>query len=138
MSVKTSATAQVQFRGTAAEAYAVVGKIKDIRFDIKRDALETTGIGDTDRNYRYGIRSTSGSGTLLYDPENAAAVSMVSRILSDAEDVSGIKMILNTASVVGTLSGDALITSVSPGVSVGDLVTLPVQFTISNKPTGSF
>lgn len=138
MGVKTSATALVQFKPTLAAGYENVGKIRDIRFDIRRDALETTGVGDADRTYRYGIRGTSGSGTLLYDPDNPAAVNMVSRILSDTEDLSGIKMILDTASTAGTLSGDALITAASPGVSVGDLVSIPVQFTISGKPTGQF
>ena len=138
MSVKTSATALVQFKPTTAGGYISVGKIRDIRLDIRRDPLETTGIGDADRTYRYGIRGTSGSGTLLYDPQDVSAVDMVSRILSDAEDLSGIKMILDTSSTAGTLEGDALITGVSPGVSVGDLGSMPVQSTISGKPTGQF
>jgi hypothetical protein len=138
MSVKTSATAQVQFKPTLAGGYVNVGKIRDIQFQINRDALETTSLGDSDRKYRYGIRGTSGSGTLLYDPTDVAAVDMVSRILSDTEDLSGVKMILDTASTAGTLEGDALITSVTAGVSVGDLVSMPVSFSISGKPTGQF
>ncbi len=138
MAVKTSATALVQFKPTTAGGYVNVGKIRDIRFDIRRDALETTGVGEKDRTYRYGIRGTSGSGTLLYVPNDVAAVDMASRILSDDEELSGVKMILDTASTAGTLEGDALITSLSPGVSVGDLVSMPVQFTISGKPTGQF
>ena len=86
MSVKTSATALVQFKPTTAGGYISVGKIRDIRLDIRRDPLETTGIGDADRTYRYGIRGTSGSGTLLYDPQDVSAVDMVSRILSDADN----------------------------------------------------
>lgn len=138
MSVKTSATALVQFKPTLAAGYENVGKIRDIKLDINRDALETTGIGDTDRTYRYGIRGTSGSGTLIYDPDIPAAVNMMSRILSDTEELSGIKIIFDTASTDGTFSGDALITAANPGVSVGDLVTVPVTFTISGKPTGQF
>ena len=138
MSVKTSATALVQFKTTTAGTYVTVGKIRDIQFQLNRDALETTSLGDTDSKYRYGIRGTSGSGTLLYDPQDTAAVDLVSRILSDSESLSGIKMILDNTSTAGTLEGDALITSVSAGVSVGDLVAMPVSFSISGKPTGQF
>lgn len=138
MTVKTSATALVQFKPVLAAGYENVGKIRDIRLDINRDGLETTGIGDSDRTYRYGIRGTSGSGTLLYDPDQPAAVNMMNRILADDEELSGIKIILDTGSTAGTFSGDAVITQVSPGVSVGDLVSVPVTFTISGKPTGLF
>lgn len=138
MSVKSSANAYVQFKPTAGGSYLTVGRLRDVRLDIRRDALETTGIGELDRNYRYGIRGTSGSATLLYDPENVAAVDMMSRILEDTEDLSDIKIVFDNTSADGTLSGAALITAANPGVSVGDLVTVPITFTISNKPFGSF
>jgi hypothetical protein len=138
MAVKTSATALLKFKATTADAYATIGKVRDVRLDINRDALETTGIGQGDRTYAYGIRGTSGSGTLLYDPANTGNVNIINRILSDTTDISGIQLVLDTASATGTISGDALITAAGPSISVGDLVTVPISFTISGKPTGQF
>ena len=138
MAVKTSATALLKFKATTADAYATIGKVRDVRLDINRDALETTGIGQGDRTYAYGIRGTSGSGMLLYDPANTGNVNIINRILSDDADISGIQLVLDTASATGTISGDALITAAGPSISVGDLVTVPISFTISGKPTGQF
>ena len=138
MAVKTSATALLKFKATTADAYATIGKVRDVRLDINRYALETTGIGQGDRTYAYGIRGTSGSGTLLYDPADTGNVNIINRILSDDANISGIQLVLDTASATGTISGDALITAAGPSISVGDLVTVPISFTISGKPTGQF
>ena len=138
MAVKTSATALLKLKATTADAYATIGKVRDVRLDISRDALETTGIGQGDRTYAYGIRGTSGSGTLMYDPADTGNVNIINRILSDSADISGIQLVLDTASATGTISGDALITAAGPSISVGDLVTVPISFTISGKPTGQF
>ena len=136
MAVKTSATAQLQILSGA--SYITIAKVRDVQLNIARDALETTGIGQKDRTYAYGIRGTSGSGTLLYDPANTGNVNIINRILSDDADISGIQLVLDTASATGTISGDALITAAGPSISVGDLVTVPISFTISGKPTGQF
>jgi hypothetical protein len=138
MAVKTSATALLKFKLGGAATYSTIAKVRDVRLDISRDALETTGVGQTDRTYAYGIRSTSGSGTLLYDPADTATTDLMQQILEDTETLSGLQLVLNTGSSDGTISGDALITAVGPGVSAGDLITVPISFTISGTPTGSF
>lgn len=140
MAVRTSASAVIRFKANLSDAsdYIDVAKIRDIKLDINRDALETTGIGQQDRTYAYGIRGTSGSGTLIYDPLNASAVAMANRILSDNQTLSGLQIVLDNTSSSGTFTSEVLITAVGPGVSVGDLVTIPVSFTVSGKPTGAF
>jgi len=138
MTVKTSATALLKFKVSSAASYFTIAKVRDVRLDISRDALETTGIGQRDRTYAYGIRGTSGSGTLLYDPSDTGTADLMNQILSDTETLSGLQLVLDTGSSDGTLSGDALITAAGPGVSVGDLVSVPISFTISGKPTGAF
>ena len=138
MAVKTSATALLKFKLGGASSYTTIAKVRDVRLDINRDALETTGIGSTDRTYAYGIRGTSGSGTLLYDPADTATTDLMQQVLNDTETLSGIQLVLNTGSSDGTISGDALITAVGPSVSAGDLISIPISFTISGKPTGSF
>lgn len=138
MAVKTSATAQLKFKTSSAASYSTIAKVRDVRLDINRDALETTGIGQKDRTYAYGIRGTSGSGTLLYDPSDTGTADLMNQILSDTDTLSGVQLVLDTGSTDGTISGDVLITAAGPGVSVGDLISVPISFTISGKPTGSF
>jgi len=138
MAVKTSATALLKFKLGGASTYTTIAKVRDVRLDINRDALETTGVGQTDRTYAYGIRSTSGSGTLLYDPDDTATTDLMQQVLEDSETLSGLQLVLNNASSEGTISGDVLITTVGPSVSAGDLISVPISFTFSGKPTGSF
>ena len=138
MAVKTSATALLKFRATTSGSFVTIAKVRDVRLDIARDALETTGIGQADRTYAYGIRGTSGSGTLLYDPEDIGTADLMNQILSENDTLSGVQLVLDTSTAAGTLSGDALITAVGPGVAVGDLVSVPISFTISGRPTGAF
>ena len=132
MAVKTAATAELQFEGVA------IGKVRDVSLNINRDALETTGIGQLDRTYAYGIRGTSGSGTLLYDSTDSGTQEVLNHILSDAETLSGVKIVLDTGSSNGTITGDALITATGASVSVGDLISVPISFSMSGKPTGTF
>ena len=136
MAVKTSATAQLKVLSGA--SYITIAKVRDVRLDMSRDALETTGIGQKDRTYAYGIRGTSGSGTLLYDSTDSGTREVLNHILSDTETLSGVQLVLDTGTSTGTITGDALITAAGPGVSVGDLISIPVSFTISGKPTGTF
>lgn len=132
MAVKTGATAELRFDGTA------IAKVRDVTVTFARDALETTGLGDIDRTYTYGIRNTTGSGTLLYDGSDTATVGLINRLLNDSTDLNTIQMVLDTATTDGTITGDALITQAGTSVSVGDLISIPVSFTFSGKPSGTF
>ena len=143
MAVKTSATAALKYKATSGGSFVTIGKVRDIKLDINRDALETTGIGDTDRTYAYGVRGTSGSGTLLYDPSSTvtdnAMQDIMNRILSDTESTNSLQLILDPGQTNGgTVSGDIIITAVGISVSVGDLTSVPISFNISGKPTGDF
>jgi predicted secreted protein len=136
MAVKTGATAQLQIESGA--SYITIAKVRDITLNFNRDALETTGIGEKDRTYAYGIRGTSGSGTLLYDSTDSGTREVLNHILSDAETLSSVKIILDTGNSNGTITGDALITATGASVSVGDLISVPISFSMSGKPTGTF
>jgi predicted secreted protein len=138
MAVRTGATAQLGFSATGTGTYTTIAKVRDVTLDINRDALETTGIGEKDRTYAYGIRGTSGSGTLLYDPEDTGTAAIINQILDETEALSTIQLQLDTGSTAGTIAGPVLITATGTSVSVGDLVTVPISFTISGKPTGLF
>lgn len=132
MAVKTSATAELRYEGAA------IAKVRDVSITFARDALETTGIGQADRTYAYGIRGTTGSGTLLYDPSDAATTNVINRLLSDSDTLNTMSMVLDTSTTTGTITGDALITQAGTSISAGDLVSVPISFTFSGKPSGTF
>jgi len=132
MAVKTGASAELRLDGVA------IAKVRDVTVTYVRDALETTGIGQSDRTYAYGIRGTTGSGTLLYDSTDVATKALMNRVLSDSTETNTISMVLDTNLALGTLTGSALITQAGTTVSVGALVSVPISFTFSGKPTGTF
>jgi hypothetical protein len=132
MAVKTGSTAELRFQGAA------IAKVRDVSLTIVRDALETTGIGQKDRTYAYGVRGTTGTGTLLYDAANAATTATMNRLLNDSESTDTIAMVLDTNVAEGTLEGDALITQAGVSVSVGSVVSVPISFSFSGKPSGTF
>lgn len=132
MAVKTGSTAELRFQGAA------IAKVRDVSLTIVRDALETTGIGQRDRTYAYGVRGTTGTGTLLYDAANAATTATMNRLLNDSESTDTIAMVLDTNVAEGTLEGDALITQAGVSVSVGSVVSVPISFSFSGKPSGTF
>lgn len=132
MAIKTAATAELRYNGAA------VAKVRDMTLTINRDALETTSIGQLDRTYEEGVRSSSGSGTLLYDTSDSGTRDLMNRILSDSGSQSDLTIVIDGSSSLGTLTGNMIITQVGISASAGDLVTVPISFTVSGKPSGSF
>jgi hypothetical protein len=132
MATKTSATAELRIDGAA------IAKVRDVSITFARDALEDTGIGQFDRTYVYGVRNTTGTGTLLYDAADAATKTVINRLLNDSESTNSISMVLDTNVAEGTLTGDALLTQAGTSVSVGDVVSIPISFTFTGKPNGTY
>ena len=62
----------------------------------------------------------------------------MNRVLSDTNSESAITLVLDTDSTLGTITGNVVLTQVGVSVSVGDLVTVPVSFNVSGKPSGDF
>lgn len=132
MAVKTSMTAEVRWNNTK------IAKIRDISLDIQRNALNTTVLGDLDETAVYGVRSTSGSGTLLYDPDDAPTVAIMNKVLgSDYVASDNLTIVLDTANNK-QISGTVLLTSTQVGVSTGEVISVPVQFKVNAKPTATF
>jgi hypothetical protein len=132
MAVKTSLTAEVRWNNTK------IAKIRDISMDVSRNPLDTTALGDFDESSVYGVRSTTGSGTLMYDPADATTVSLMNSIFSNTtEATDSLTMVLDTANGK-QISGSVLLTQLQAGVSVGDVIAVPVQFKVNNKPTHTF
>jgi hypothetical protein len=102
------------------------------------EMLETTTLGDNDRSYTPGIRSYSGSATLLYYEDAAArndAATQIKRVISTgAPSTSPIAFVLALGSK--TITINAFITSASYGVNVGEVVSAQISFQGTGAVTG--
>jgi hypothetical protein len=117
---------------------AKIAKIRDINWNINNGLLNDTGIGEKNATSKYGLRTTSGTGTLFYDPQDSPTVSILNRALSDSETTDALVLKTDRTSAQGVMSGQVLLGSLAMGVPVGDLVSVQVQFTVSGGNTGAF
>jgi hypothetical protein len=132
MAVKTSMTAEVRWNNTK------VAKIRDISLDITRNSLDTTALGQLDESAVYGVRATSGSGTLLYDSADTPTVDLMNTILADDYVASDSLTIVLDTQNSKQITGTVLLTSSQIGVSTGEVISVPVQFKMVAKPTATF
>ena len=113
-----------------------VAKCRSFSIDISRDALETTGIGDSDRTYAPGVRGATGSATIIYESDDIPTVNLLNSIFSSSpeEDLS---LSLNTLANK-TFNCRIFVTQVSTPVSVGDVTACNISFQVTGKIEGSF
>jgi hypothetical protein len=131
MGVLTGSDGQLRFNGSA------VGKCREWSLNVSKDALEDTSIGSYDRTYVEGMRGTTGSATVLYDPSNRTAASLLNSVFSNEQANSQVDFVLRRQD--GTsLNCDAFVTNISPSVAVGAVQAVSVSFQVNGKPVGNF
>ena len=131
MSVLTGANGALRYRGQK------VAKCRDWSLSINRDALENTTLGSYDRTYVAGLRGATGTATLLYDPTDPATRLILNSIFENPETSDAVQFIFDTRENK-KLDCEALITSISPSVSVGEIVAVSVSFQITGEIEGDF
>jgi len=129
--VLTGADGQLRYQG------AVVGKVRDWSITVTKDALEDTCIGDYDRTYVQGLRGTTGSATVLYDPSNVNATSFLNSIFENVETTQTVDFVFYKADNKA-FSCAGFVTNISPSISVGAVQAVSVSFQVSGKPVGVF
>jgi len=129
--VLTGADGQLRYQG------AVVGKVRDWSITVTKDALEDTCIGDYDRTYVQGLRGTTGSATVLYDPSNVNATSFLNSIFENVETTQTVDFVFYKADNKA-FSCVGFVTNISPSISVGAVQAVSVSFQVSGKPVGVF
>lgn len=124
--------------GTLSIAGTSQVKVTNWSLQAELEMLETTTLGDDDRAYTPGIRSYSGSATLLYYEDGAGrndAATQIKRVISTgAPSDSPIALILGLGGKTITLN--AFITSAVYGASVGEVVNAQISFQGSGAVTG--
>jgi len=137
MSVVVAHSAELLYTLASGGSATKLANVRDVRMEIRKDALETTVIGDTDRTFVAGIRSTTGSGTLIYRNDDTLGRSLLNQILGG--DQGDGKLTLNTDNVAGRFSNlEIVLTGVGMEVSAGDLVACSFDFQVSGKPNSGF
>lgn len=131
MSVQTGADGQLKYNNRT------VAKVRDWSLTVQKDAIEDTCLGAYDRTYVEGLRGTTGSATVLYDPSDSAANELMNSVFKDNGLASEIEFVLSR-SLGKVLSCTGFITSVSPSVSVGAATACSISFQVSGKPDGGF
>lgn len=131
MAVLTGNSGELRYRGQR------IAKCRSFSLDISRDALETTSLGSYDRQYVEGIRGASGSTTVIYDTSDAATSDILNSIFSNDSGGESVDLILSSTAGIG-LNFEALITSVSVPVNVGDVIACSVNFQVSGPVEGRF
>jgi len=118
--------------------YVDIGEMREVKIEIKQDVKTIPLLGREDSVYVYGMRTTSGSGTLTYKPNDSGAADVMDQVLSGSKDLPKIRLVLNPKNESdGTRSGDALITAAGPSISAGDWIAVPINFVISGGLQGA-
>lgn len=132
MAVLTGKNGALSWNGSS------VGKVRSWSMSINKDALETTTLGVHDRTYVTGLRGSTGTAEIMYDPSEGEATSLLNSILNDGDSTtSSVMFILDTAGGK-SLTCTAFLTTVSPSVSVGAIQVCSVSFQVSGPIGGGF
>ena len=130
MAVLTGAQGALKYQGQT------VAKCRSWSLTINRDALEDTCIGTNDRSYVKGLRGGSGNATVLYDPDDSAGRSLLNSIFENTAS-DDVEFVFNDPAG-GRFKCTAILTTVNPSVSVGDVQAVSVSFQVSGPVDGRY
>jgi hypothetical protein len=136
MGFYTGRTGKLEFWDGA--AYKPVAKIRDWSLEASVELLSTTAIDSTASTP--GLKSASGSATLLYyrlEAGESATLTQFTALLGKIQKVGAVteadrvKLKLKVSDAANDdLEFFAYITAAQVGVSTGELVVVPIQFTV--------
>ena len=113
-----------------------VAKCREWSISTSKEALETTCLASFDRSYVEGLRGTTGSATVLYDPDEATGNSLLNSIFANGQDDTLDFVLSRNDGKRFRCKG--FLTSVSPSVSVGAVEAVSVNFQVSGVIDGDF
>ena len=130
MAVLTGAQGAMKYNGST------VAKVRSWSLTVNRDALEDTCIGSDDRSYVKGLRGASGNATVLYDPEDEAGRALLNSIFDNSAS-DDVEFIFNNPAG-SRFKCTALLTTINPSVSVGDVQAVSLSFQVSGPIDGRY
>lgn len=133
MGIATGTDAYVYWNGQH------VGSFVSAEQSTENPTLETTPLGVGDRTYISSkLRNNTFSGTLFYDPDDAAAKSLINAIDQNVSETGTLKVEWIKNTVNGVREGSAIVTSRGGSVSVGDLLRINLSIQFTGAVSGSF
>lgn len=110
-----------------------IAKCQEFSLDISRDVRETTKVSSYDRSFTRGLRSATGSATVLYDASDLQTAAITADLFSNSGQDKAISLRLDAASGL-ELKFNAIVTKLGVAVSGGTLTALSFGF----QATGAF
>ena len=123
--------------GTTAALYygtLKIGKVKNIKLDISRTAIQTTTLDAFDHTYIAGIRDTKASATLFYDPADAVIVSIINAIYDDVSTTTTNFQFIWDTNTTRQLTSAAVITNIGLSAAFGEAQICELALQLSGKP----
>ena len=134
-----------------------IGRVRNFSLSIQRDAIDVTAVSDYDREYIHGVRNTTGSCTLFYDPTDKHANQFLNSIFESDHQRHKVDFVLNKNGMTaawdyrprpgpgttdpdmqGTFRYRGILTNVSPSVDVGAAQAVQVSFQCCGAAEGAF
>lgn len=128
--VLTGSDGQLRFNGQ------LIAKVREWSLSVTKDAIEDTSLGDVDRTYVEGLRSTTGTATVMYDPNNASASLLLNSVFENGSSQE-LGFVFNKNSG-GSFACSGFITNINHTVSVGGIQAASLNFQVVGKPQGAF
>lgn len=114
-----------------------VGKCRNIRLTIAKNPLRTTTLQDFDETYIAGLRNTTGTASLFYDPTDTVAASLLNTILANnGAGTEAVELVLSKPRQKSFIV-NAILTEVGVSVAYGEAQVCEISFQVSGKPTGA-
>lgn len=123
--------------------------VTDWSINSSMSALTTTTLEETDQTFINGLRTTTGSCSLLYyqDGNNNSARDLVEKLIKErttgstpgiaagADNVS-LQLYINDGTTAGkSITVEALITSAAMQMAVGEVLAAQISFQVNGAPT---
>lgn len=134
-----------------------IGKVRNFSISVQRDAVDVTTLDMYDKDYVQGLRNTTGSCTLFYDPEDKHANQFLNSIFDSSNKRHKVDFVLNKnganlnwdyrpkpgagttdPKLLGTFRYRGFLTNVSPSVDVGAAQAVQVSFQACGPAEGAF
>lgn len=117
--------------GTPAE----VIKVRDWQITLQTDALETSVLSEWERSYTTGMRSATGSATVLYYGD--APVKLIEQVMQVDRPLMDKTCKLKLAWDTKFFEFEAVITNAAMGSTVGEVMSVAIQFQKTGPFTGT-
>jgi hypothetical protein len=115
-----------------------LAKVQTWSLQIARAEIDESCLGEYDKDVAPGIRSATGSATLLIDPGDTATQAFLNSIFSDVDNPQDYVELIMDQRNNKRLSAYILLTGVSPSASVNAAQSVGVSFTVKGKISGGF